>query len=606
MASSSDPLRPQFVSGALLRAEDLTLDQDFSRGRFYAANRGLHGVGIATGLALNALSDGRIEVSPGLAIDAEGRPLSLAHARTLDLRAVPAANVWVTLRACDTPSDFEGNTRGTWPRRIREEPTLSAQTAPPDDPLRALVLGRVELSVNREVVRIVSDERLLCGLTVGTLALSDGTGEVARLGAGAEPGALSVTAEKTDLFGDARITGMLGIGSPAPVAGLEVVGTPKVAGTGKLVVGADGALGLGTRFEQELEEGDRLEVPGRGAWVVKEVQGANLLSLSPAPGNVASQVSEPCSFEVAAQLLMRIALGDGSPALAVTNKGDLGVGTFSPRERLHVANGDVVLDSGSAVTFSGDGAVYSADPEDHALQLQAAAKKLTLRDKGDLLFAAGSKGEDSPPTLVVDGKNGFVGIGVRAPPDALTVQGVIEARGGLMFPDGSVQREGVVPIPIGTVIDWWRPDSSLQLSPEGFQICDGSTVTDPDSPLQGTRVPDLRGLFVRGVVSFEEIGTTGGSVDHAHDVPLQSHTHTIDHQHPIQAIFHPTSQTSGTDLGGHSLAVAGHVHSLRDGELTPGPTTHDSQPWAGQSGVQTSKAGDLPPHVVMLKIMRIK
>lgn len=607
MGSADDNLRPVFVSGALLRAEDLSLEQQLARERFQAANRGLHGVGVASGLEVRDAGNGTVEVSPGLAIDADGRQLSLSRARTLDLRTVPAANVYLVLRAQDTPADFEGNTRGTWPRRILEAPALTAQPWPPEDPGRALVLAKVELSVSRQVVRILPDARQACGLTVGALALSDGTAEVARLTAGADAGALTITAPKTDLFGDARITGALGVGSSPPSAGVEVVGTPAVPGTGQLVLSQDRAFGLGTRFGQELAAGDRLVVDGV-ARVVEAVRGANLLSLAPPTPGSPPPLGDPRPFSMAARLLVRIALGDGTPAVAVTAQGALGVGTFEPRERLHVANGDLALDAGSTVIFSGDGLLWSADAGKHAVRFDASQSKLTLQEAGDLLFEAGevTTGSDPAPSLAVTGENGFVGVGVRAPPDALTVQGTIEAQGGLVFADKTVQKTGVVPIPIGTVVDWWRPNSSLQLGPEGFQICDGSTVSDPDSPLQGTRLPDLRGLFVRGVVSFEQIGTTGGSADHAHDVPLGNHTHPLDHQHAIQAIFQPTSQTSGTDLGGHSLAVASHVHALGGSGLTDNPTPDVSTAYLGQSSVQTNKANNIPPYMDMLKIMRIK
>lgn len=67
-------------------------------------------------------------------------------------------------------------------------------------------------------------------------------------------------------------------------------------------------------------------------------------------------------------------------------------------------------------------------------------------------------------------------------------------------------------VPIGTVIDWWRnEDASIVMPfPSGYQICDGSVINNPDSPLNGQNVPDLSDRFVLGVVHASGIGTTGG------------------------------------------------------------------------------------------------
>lgn len=57
--------------------------------------------------------------------------------------------------------------------------------------------------------------------------------------------------------------------------------------------------------------------------------------------------------------------------------------------------------------------------------------------------------------------------------------------------------------------------------PPNWLICDGQSVDDPESPLNGQTVPDLRGLFVRGATSGGRLGATGGAdyePDHNHSV----------------------------------------------------------------------------------------
>jgi len=81
-------------------------------------------------------------------------------------------------------------------------------------------------------------------------------------------------------------------------------------------------------------------------------------------------------------------------------------------------------------------------------------------------------------------------------------------------------------VPIGTVIDWWRPDANVDV-PDGYAICDGSVIVEPRSPLDGETTPDLRGKFVRGVSDPTEIGTAGGSDNlpqYTVDPPAQNFT----------------------------------------------------------------------------------
>ena len=50
-------------------------------------------------------------------------------------------------------------------------------------------------------------------------------------------------------------------------------------------------------------------------------------------------------------------------------------------------------------------------------------------------------------------------------------------------------------IPIGAVMDWWRPTESTPL-PVGFMLCDGSQVVADYSPIHGKTLPDLDKLLL--------------------------------------------------------------------------------------------------------------
>jgi hypothetical protein len=70
-------------------------------------------------------------------------------------------------------------------------------------------------------------------------------------------------------------------------------------------------------------------------------------------------------------------------------------------------------------------------------------------------------------------------------------------------------REAANGLPIGSVVPWWRPTAATPV-PEGFAVCDGSMVSDPDSPLDGTVLPDLRERVILGV-PLDRSGETAGT-----------------------------------------------------------------------------------------------
>jgi len=79
-------------------------------------------------------------------------------------------------------------------------------------------------------------------------------------------------------------------------------------------------------------------------------------------------------------------------------------------------------------------------------------------------------------------------------------------------------------VPIGGVIPWFKDLNQVPSIPDSFVECNGQTVNDPESPLDGVSVPDLNGSsdsdsrFLRGHVSSEG---TGGSATHGHGTDLQ-------------------------------------------------------------------------------------
>ena len=77
------------------------------------------------------------------------------------------------------------------------------------------------------------------------------------------------------------------------------------------------------------------------------------------------------------------------------------------------------------------------------------------------------------------------------------------------------------PPPIGSVVGWAKTMTSVpQTLPAGWVECDGSTISDTDSPLNGVTIPNLLGpavntkRFLRGSTTS---GTTGGADSTSHN-----------------------------------------------------------------------------------------
>ena len=74
---------------------------------------------------------------------------------------------------------------------------------------------------------------------------------------------------------------------------------------------------------------------------------------------------------------------------------------------------------------------------------------------------------------------------------------------------------------VRTVVPYF---GNVELLPPSWMLCDGSPVTDPESPMVGESVPNLKGRFVRGAINHSELGGEGGLEEHSqgyhkHGVP---------------------------------------------------------------------------------------
>ena len=148
-------------------------------------------------------------------------------------------------------------------------------------------------------------------------------------------------------------------------------------------------------------------------------------------------------------------------------------------------------------------------------------------------------------------------------------------------------RPGSASIPIGAVIDWWRPNSTFAV-PDGYMICDGSVVNDAQSPFNGEKLPELRGRFIRGAGSESVIGKTGGADRHKHTISGSTDSKVV--------TMHWSNSNMWVGIPGlPPWEVANKTH-----EHTTDAHSH------GVGSLKNSTQGHEPPYVQLLKIMRIR
>lgn len=133
-------------------------------------------------------------------------------------------------------------------------------------------------------------------------------------------------------------------------------------------------------------------------------------------------------------------------------------------------------------------------------------------------------------------------------------------------------------VPIGSVIDWWRPvppsGSPAMTVPSGFEICDGRTIVSGQHDFgfaANATLPDLRNKFILGADhQLADLSAGGAATSPGIGGAGGAHSKLIDHtEAPVPAHGHTTNNPSH----GHSVSDPGHAHTAqvrRLGDASPG------------------------------------
>lgn len=165
--------RLNFFKHQFLRASDFIDEQKYHVEMRRRHNRTLHTWGIAGGGLKVTFSQGAtaVSVSPGMAIDSQGREIILTADRTVELSGLQAGSpVYVTIAYAEKQTDpsnetgAEGNTRWT------EDPQVQASLTKPPDVGTNIVLARVTRN-GTTVNGVDESERRSAGVEAGDLTV---------------------------------------------------------------------------------------------------------------------------------------------------------------------------------------------------------------------------------------------------------------------------------------------------------------------------------------------------------------------------------------------------------------------------------------------------
>jgi hypothetical protein len=259
--------RLNYFDHQFLRAKDFTDEQDYHVGLRRSHNRHLHTWGIASGLEVQApLGSPSVKVTPGVAIDGDGREIVLPAEQTVELSGHSVDSVFITIAYDELESDETKETGAAGNTRWTEQPEIVAYDIAPGDPSQRIILALVVLDASRKVAKIDPRHRQVAGVAGGSVTAL----EIAlRADDIAVDDWVRLRLEKPDvagLAGSLNVTGNISAsGSGAFGAGLSVIGATATLAAGMSVSGAPGTFANGISITGTATMRSGLTVLGGGA-----------------------------------------------------------------------------------------------------------------------------------------------------------------------------------------------------------------------------------------------------------------------------------------------------------------------------------------------------
>ena len=413
--------RVRFFDGQYLQDQDFVDEQHYHIDRRRRHNRTLHVAGIADGLIVTTVpGTPQVTVSPGTAIDADGRQIVLleepADERTVNLADSlgRTVNLYISYREVESdPQATGGADYGRWLERpqlhvLDVEATHDFATPP-------VLLARIVLN-NQGIETIDGSVRQYSGLRLPGPAADAPTLRTAATGL-------------VGLGGSLTVDGHVGIGTTDPQSSLHI----SSAGSVDILLEAD---------TDNRGEGHQPS-----------------LTFSQDGGQVKAQVGyldSENAFTINNVYNDALHLGtNNTKRLTILNNGQVGIGTTNPETKLEVSGGKLQLDGNQQIIFT------NTDTSNN-LKLQlwsgyglgingstlfyAANGRHSWRDaSGATERMALTTAANGGLTVLGTGHSSFagnVGIGTTAPGAKLEVVGAIRVTGAIVSPEGTIRDDG--------------------------------------------------------------------------------------------------------------------------------------------------------------------
>jgi hypothetical protein len=226
-----------------------------------------------------------------------------------------------------------------------------------------------------------------------------------------------------------------------------------------------------------------------------------------ASSNVGAEIGAitTVSANGASQMIFRTHGGGGSfgallERMRLTNQGRLGIGNSSPNNRLHVGagNNDGIMIGNFNDQMGWDG---TGTPPEYSIRF-AGYRDVVSNFSGAKIAAIRTN-------ICCSGLSQGMELSFQTQDQTATASGdgnltekmrITSNKISRVVVDGGVSAWGIVPI--GSIIAWTNHITGTPALPAGWVLCNGGTVSDPESPLNGQPIPDLNNTAS---------GTFGGS-----------------------------------------------------------------------------------------------
>jgi|GEM_PF-1677378 len=205
----------------------------------------------------------------------------------------------------------------------------------------------------------------------------------------------------------------------------------------------------------------------------------------------------------------------------------------------------------------------------------------SLEVESELYLAISVRGPDDTDFVLLGDAQRF-----HATLNALSASYAVEAEDGPGF------------APVGAIVAWHKSLAGVPALPSSWMECNGQTVSDAASPLNGRTLPNLngQGRFLRG-------GTTSGATQAD---AMQGHTHDDSgHSHSYTRQPHLFSELD-TGTGGSILAERSSTSSHHITRSTAVDTANLGGPVDNGQGTPRVENETRPTNMSVVWIMRIK